>query len=1007
MAAPIQPTPARILAAVIFDVDGVIVASPHERAWREALTGITDPARLTTAIYQTHVAGKPRMDGARAVLAQLGIADPGGLAERYADAKQKLVETLIEAGDFAAFPDAQNFAAAAKAKGLRLALASSSKNAASMLKRIAMPDGQALLALFDADLSGIDLPHGKPDPEIFLRAAAALGVAPAHCLVVEDAPAGIEAGVAGGMATLAVARLDDQAQLRVAGADLVVTSLDDVDTGTLLEAPPRARARATMLDTLTPAREAGWSLVEEGYDIRRENSVEARFAISNGFLGARASRSVSRAAIWVSWLGWQTWTSWPRTYVAGLFDRPDTDPPVPALVPVADWSRVRVHLNGETVLLRSGETLAHRRTLDMRRGLLIADWSQRTPAGTVMRVRTARLVSLADRAIGLQLLRIEIDGPPSEVTLEASFEGAGQGMETLRLEQDLGIWRTAGAGRVLAMAGTARLAVAGGECLPSTPVPLTWRWTWTSAPGEAACLTRIVAVTRADAPDDGPARRALSRATFIGWRGVLAAHEAYWSARWSDSDVVVTGDEAAEQALRFAVYHLNSAVNPDDPLVSIGARALTGDVYLGHVFWDTEIYLLPFYTLTWPEAARALLMYRYNTLPGARAKAAAGGWRGAMYAWESADTGEETTPDRVRAADGKLVDVLSGRLEQHITADVAFAVWRYWRATGDDTFLREAGAEIMLDTARFWCSRARLESDGHRHIRDVVGPDEYHEHVDDNAYTNVLARWNLRRGIETAEWLREHYPARWAALTEQLGLEDAELAEWSAAADTLVTGFDEATGLFEQFTGYFSLEDIDLAGYADRTMPMDVVLGREHVQRSQIVKQADVVALLALGVEEFPPSVQRANFDYYEPRCGHGSSLSRALHAMAAARLGDAAMALRYFQDSTALDLSDATAGASGGVHIAALGGLWQAAVFGFAGLSFGSDVLRFDPMLPESWRELRFAVYWRGAKIRVRIGVSPGRFDAVLVDGPPTRLIVRGEEYGLRYGEVLRVGLT
>jgi HAD superfamily hydrolase (TIGR01509 family) len=231
----------RPLTAVIFDVDGVIVASPHEQAWREALTGITDPARLTTAVYQSYVAGKPRMDGARAVLAQLGIADPGDLAERYADAKQRRVEALIAAGRFAAFPDALRLIAAVHRPGWRLALASSSKNAASMLRQILMPSGQNLLALFDADLSGIDLQHGKPDPEIFLRAARAIGVGPDHCLVVEDAPSGIAAGVAGGMATLGVARLDDAALLHDAGADLVVPDLDDVDTDALADGWLRTR----------------------------------------------------------------------------------------------------------------------------------------------------------------------------------------------------------------------------------------------------------------------------------------------------------------------------------------------------------------------------------------------------------------------------------------------------------------------------------------------------------------------------------------------------------------------------------------------------------------------------------------------------------------------------------------------------------------------------------------------------------------------------------------------
>ena len=277
--------------------------------------------------------------------------------------------------------------------------------------------------------------------------------------------------------------------------------------------------------------------------------------------------------------------------------------------------------------------------------------------------------------------------------------------------------------------------------------------------------------------------------------------------------------------MRFALYHLNSAANPADERVSIGARALTGDDYHGHVFWDTEIFLLPFYVLTWPEAARALLMYRFHTLDGAREKAAALGWRGALYAWESTDTGAEMTPEQAIGPDRKVIAILCGKQEQHISADVAYAVWQYWQATGDEGFLLDAGAEILLETGRFWSSRARLEADGRHHIRGVIGPDEYHEHIDDNAFTNVMARWNIRRALEVAALLRERWPERWALLAGRLGVDDSELEQWSRVAETMATGLDPVTGLFEQFASYFTLEDVDLADYAGRSVPMDVVLG--------------------------------------------------------------------------------------------------------------------------------------------------------------------------------------
>jgi trehalose/maltose hydrolase-like predicted phosphorylase len=487
---------------------------------------------------------------------------------------------------------------------------------------------------------------------------------------------------------------------------------------------------------------------------------------------------------------------------------------------------------------------------------------------------------------------------------------------------------------------------------------------------------------------------------------VLAEHETAWASRWHCSDVEIDGDDAAQKALRFAIYHLNSAANPADERVSIGARALTGDDYHGHVFWDTEIYLLPFYILTWPEAARALLMYRFRTLDAARAKSARMGWRGALYAWESADSGAETTPEQVIGADRQVIDILSGREEQHISADVAYAVWQYWQATRDETFLRDAGAEILLETGRFWASRALLEADGYRHIRDVIGPDEYHEHVDDNAFTNVMARWNIRRAIDVAALLRERWPEYWKSLSSRLGLEDAELNQWAKAADTIATGLDPNTGLFEQFAGYFGLEEIDLADYAGRSVPMDVVLGRERTQGSQVIKQADVVALLGLLPDEFVGETGTANFQYYERRCGHGSSLSRAMHGFVAARPGYSEMALRYFRQTAAIDLADTHVAIDGGVHIAALGGVWLTAVFGFAGLSLRNDGVAIEPQLPAGWSSLGFRLQWRGRRLTIRIDQVKQNLKATLEEGEQMTLVINGTSHDLRPDQALRVSV-
>ena len=754
----------------------------------------------------------------------------------------------------------------------------------------------------------------------------------------------------------------------------------------------------TMDEVLKPTADAAWVLEAAGYDPLREGTLELRFAISNGFLGIRGARAITRGARWVVP---------PHTYIAGLFDTLGAKPAIPELVPAADWLKVRISLSGKPLVHHPGDASSHHMILDLRRGALLAESGLLKAPGVGIRIGTLRLVSISERALGLQLIQLEIEDGEVEVTLETSFEGVGLGLLSERIGQDLGVWHTQRSGKSLAMATASSLEVDGHD-LPATAVnPLKRSWSWKSRAGQIVCLERTVAVARSDTEGLDPGIEALAKldvARHLGWRGILAEHEKAWTNRWQCSDVEVDGDAAAQQALRFATYHLNSAANPMDERVSIGARALTGDDYHGHVFWDTEIYLLPFYCLTWPEAARALLMYRFRTIDAARAKAARMGWRGALYAWESADSGAETTPEQVIGADRQVVDILSGKEEQHISADVAYAVWQYWQASGDEVFLRDAGAEILLETARFWASRALLEADGYRHIRDVIGPDEYHEHVDDNAFTNVMARWNIRRAIDIAALLRERWPECWTSLSNCLGLDDAELNHWQSTADTIATGLDPNTGLFEQFAGYFALEEINLADYAGRSVPIDVVLGRQRTQRCQVIKQADVVALLGLLPQEFVDDMGPANFRYYEPRCGHGSSLSRAMHSLVAARLGYSEMALRYFRQTAAIDLADTHVAIDGGVHIAALGGVWLTAVFGFAGLSLRDDGVAIDPQLPAGWDNLAFGLQWRSRRLKIRIDQSKQYLEATLEAGEPMVLVVSGTSHELRCNQVLRV---
>lgn len=742
----------------------------------------------------------------------------------------------------------------------------------------------------------------------------------------------------------------------------------------------------TMGDILAPTADPAWVFAADGYQPMLESSVESRFAISNGFLGVRAARSTTRG---------ERWVVPARTYVAGLFDSPSNGQTAQALVPAADWLGIRILLPHGPLLRHPGDVLSHRMILDAKRGTLLSQ-SHHLPAPDLgLRVQTLRLVSMGDRGVGLQLIRLQIEQGEIDITLEAWSEGIELGLVTDRLDQQLGLWHTRHSGKRLAMATLSSLQIDSQTVQPKALGPLAWSWSWKTQPGQIVSFERFVAIVRTDSMDldpASPAREKLRLAQSAGWSGVVDKHEAAWASRWLSSDVMIGGDLESQRALRFALYHLNSAADPGDERVSIGARALTGDDYHGHVFWDTEIFLLPFYTLTWPAAARTLLMYRFHTLDGARAKAARMGWRGALYAWESADTGAEMTPEHVIGPDRQVIPVLCGKQEQHISADVAYAVWQYWQATGDEDFLLQAGAEILLETGRFWASRATLEKDGNCHIRGVIGPDEYHEYIDDNAYTNVMARWNIRRALDIAASLRKRWPARWTILASRLGLTDRELQQWLDVAETITTGISPETGLFEQFSGYFDLEDIDLKDYAGRTVPMDVVLGRDRTQKSQVVKQADVVALLGLLPEEFGGDSATKNFRYYEPRCSHGSSLSPAMHGLVAARLGDTAMALRFFRQTAAIDLSDNQVGSAGGIHIAALGGIWMLSVFGFAGLSLRDDGIIIDPHLPAEWLSAAFSVQWRGRRIKVKIDRAERHLQATLEAGEPMTLFVGGK---------------
>lgn len=472
--------------------------------------------------------------------------------------------------------------------------------------------------------------------------------------------------------------------------------------------------------------------------------------------------------------------------------------------------------------------------------------------------------------------------------------------------------------------------------------------------GARVTVERIACCVGGTGPEDrrGEATERLAELDAIGFDRLLAEHRTAWARRWESATVSIAGDPEMERACRFAVFHLLAAARGNGEM-GVGARGLTGRAYGGHVFWDADVFVLPVLAALDPPAARAMLEYRIRRLPAARRAAARSGRRGARFPWESADTGDDVTPRSGVNAHGRRVPILTGEREEHITADVAWSVCEYVAWTGDHEVLTGEGRALVMDTARYWSSRCEMDADGRAHIRGVIGPDEYHELVDDNAFTNVMARWNLRRA------------AAGATLGDATA---AEVGNWLRLADALVDGHDAATGRYEQFAGYWDLEPLMAADVHDAEMfAADVLLGVERTRAAQVIKQADVLMLHHLVPDEVASGSLEANLDHYLPRTSHGSSLSPAVHAALLARANRADEALTLFRTAARLDLDDRTGSTAGGLHLATMGGTWQALSSGFLGLRALHDGLHLDPHLPRPWRTLTLSCWYHGQILTIR----------------------------------------
>lgn len=709
-----------------------------------------------------------------------------------------------------------------------------------------------------------------------------------------------------------------------------------------------------------------WILIENQFDPDQSHSRESLFTIGNGYLGTRGSFEEGYTR------------SLPATLIHGVYDE------VPVvyteLANCPDWLPLVIIVNGDRFRLDQGEILRYDRQLDLRQGILTRCLRWRSPSGHTIDINFERFASLADNHVlgqRCQLTLINFDGV---IEVQASingypenegfnhWEGIDQG------KTDQGIWfhsRTRDSQIDIGMA--AKLTISDVETtlqVSTVPGYPTLSATFSGRSLQTITVEKLVTVfTSRDIQQPVSAAKE-KLAQLPDYTTLLNAHEQAWDETWQNSDILIEGDSTAAFAVRYNLFQLLIAAPRHDDKVSIPAKTLSGFGYHGHIFWDTEIFILPFFTFTQPAIARNLVSYRYHTLKGARRKAAHSGHLGAMYAWESADTGDEVTPRWSLPSDfyGEDVRIWCRDREIHISADIAYAVWHYWRATGDDEWMRDCGAEMIFDTAIFWASRVEFNPQHDRYeIRTVIGADEYHELVHNNTFTNRMMQWHLEKALLVDDWLRQTYPERADELESKLQITAQMRTHWQEIIDKIWLLNDPETGLIEQCEGFFQLADINLADYEPRDRSMQVILGIEEANKYQVLKQPDVLMLLYLMREsaEFPYNEQtlQTNWDYYAPRTDitYGSSLGPAIHAILAADLGKTVTAYELFMQAVMVDLEDKRGNTKEGIHGASAGGVWQAVIFGFGGIQLTEDGPVANPHLPPSWTRLKFKLHWRG----------------------------------------------
>ncbi|MFC7984017.1 glycoside hydrolase family 65 protein [Streptomyces sp. NPDC057336] len=739
-----------------------------------------------------------------------------------------------------------------------------------------------------------------------------------------------------------------------------------------------------------------WSVRETALNLDLLAQSESVFALSNGHIGWRGNLDEGEPhGLPGSYLN-GVHELHPLPYAEAGYGYPESGQTV---INVTNGKLLRLLVDDEPFDLRYGRLGKHERTLDLRRGVLERTCEWTSPAGTTVRVRSTRLVSLTQRAIAAVSYEVEPLDRRTRVVIQSELvaneslpdpDGDPRTAKALRSplepEEDMAVGsrlrlvhRTRRSGLRVAVAADHEVDTPGEITTSSESNEDVARLTITSVlePGQRLRVRKTVAHgwsgARSRPAMSDQVEAALAAAAHSGWDGLVAEQRSYLDDFWGRADVEVHGDEEIQQAVRFALFHVLQAGARAEQR-AIPAKGLTGSGYDGHAFWDTEMFVLPVLTYTEPRAVAEALRWRRDTLPAARDRATQLGLRGAAFPWRTIDGSEGSAywP--------------AGTAAFHVAADIAHAAVRYTAATADTAFERDTALELLVETARLWRSLGHHDHHGVFHIDGVTGPDEYSAIAYDNTYTNLMARSNLLAAADVCE----RHPDDAA----RLGVDDEESAAWRDAAESVHIPYNDEIGVHEQHSGFTRHQRWDFARTAADQYPLMLHFPYFDLYRKQVIKQSDLVLAMYTCGSWFDAHCDEdqiaRNFAYYEPLTVRDSSLSACCQAVVAAQTGHLRLAYDYAAEAALMDLADLEHNTRDGLHIASLAGTWMALVAGFGGTRRDGDSLRFTPRLPEKFSRLAFRLQFRGRCLRVEVRAEKATY--TLLEGEPLTIHHHGE---------------